>query len=133
LDKNSLDEDDCFSIQSIVRKEAESGAPVQEENSIGSSITPINWHSGFQNGGRASTDHDNYYGNTPAAGEAVNAVPDCVDADIYRFHPGLDDNDPMDAPDNGEVPGDHQVVRNHVNSSPSAMGTWSVSRLTYLC
>jgi len=31
LDNNSLDEGDCFSVPSIVRKEAESGAPVQEE------------------------------------------------------------------------------------------------------
>ena len=48
LDNNSLDAGDCFSVQSIVRKEADSGAPVQEDNSIGSSITPINWRSGFQ-------------------------------------------------------------------------------------
>jgi hypothetical protein len=101
LDNNSLDEGDCSSVPSNVRKEAESGAPVQEVNSIGSSITPINWRSGFQNGGGAGTDHDDYYGNTPAAGEAVDAVPDFVDADVYRFHPGLDDNDPMDAPDDG--------------------------------
>jgi len=110
LDNNRLDEGDCFSVQSMVRKEVESGAPVQEENSIGSSITFINWRSGFQNGGGAGTDHDDYYGNTPAAGEAVGAVPDFVDADIYRFHPGLDDDDPMDAPDDGEVPGDHMVM-----------------------
>jgi len=110
LVNDSLDKGDCFSVQSIVRKEAESGAPVQEDNSIGSSITPINWRSEFQNGGGAGTDHDDYYGNTPAAGEAVDAVPDCVDADIYRFPPGLDNDDPMDAPDNGEVPGDHPVV-----------------------
>ena len=31
LDNDSLDEGDCYSVQSIVRKEAESGAPVQEE------------------------------------------------------------------------------------------------------
>jgi len=43
LDNNSLDKGDCFSVQSIVREEAESGALVQEDNSIGSSITPINW------------------------------------------------------------------------------------------
>jgi hypothetical protein len=85
LDNDSLDENDSFSVQSMVRKGAESGAPVQEDNSIGSSITPINWPSGFQNGGGAVTDHDDYYGNTPAAGEAVDAVPDCVVADIYRF------------------------------------------------
>jgi len=97
LDNDSLDEGDCLSVPSIVRKEAESGAPVQEENSIGSSITPINWRSGFQNGVVAGTDHDDYYGNTPAAEEAVDAVPDFVDADIYGFHPGLDNDDPMDA------------------------------------
>jgi len=44
------------------------------------------------------------------AGDAIDAVPDCVDADIYRFHPGLDDDDPMDAPDDGKAPGDHPVV-----------------------
>jgi len=111
LDNNSLDEGDCSSVRSSsVRKEAESGAPVQEDNSIGSSITPINWPSGFQNGRGAGTDHDDYYGNTSAAGEAVDAVPDFVDADIYRFHPGLDDDEPMDAPDNGEVPGDYPVM-----------------------
>jgi hypothetical protein len=110
LDSKSLDEGDCFSVQSFVRKEAESGAPVQEDSSIGSSITPINWRLGFQNGGGAGTDHDDYYGNTPVAGDAIDAVPDCVDADIYRFHPGLDDDDPMDAPDDGKAPGDHPVV-----------------------
>ena len=42
-----------------------------------------NWlSSGFLNGGGAGTDHDNYYGNTPAAGKAVDAVPDFVDVDI---------------------------------------------------
>jgi hypothetical protein len=122
LDNDSLDEGDCFSVQSIVRKEAESGAPVQEDNSIGSSITPINWRSGFQNGGGAGTDHDNYYGNTPATGEAVDALPDCVDADIYRFHPGLDNDDPMDAPDNGEVPGEHSVVMEPCNFEPISHG-----------
>jgi hypothetical protein len=110
LDNNSLDEGDCSSVPSSIRKEAESGAPVQGENRIGSSITPINWHSGFQNGGGAGTDQDDYYGNTPAAGEAVDAVPDFVDADICRFHPGLDNDDPMHAPDDGEVPGDHPVM-----------------------
>jgi len=110
LDNDSLDEGDCSSVPSSVRKEAESGAPVREENSIDSSITPITWRSGFQNGGGAGTEHDDYYGNTPAAGEAVDAVPDFVDAAIYRFHPGLNDDDPMDAPDNGEVPGDRLVM-----------------------
>jgi len=106
----------------MVRKEAESGAPVQEDNSIGSSITPINWPSGFQNGGGAVTDHDDYYGNTPAAGEAFDAVPDCVVADIYRFHPGLEDDDPMDAPDNCEVPGDHPVVMEPCDFEPISHG-----------
>jgi hypothetical protein len=117
-----LDKGDCFSVQSIVRKEAESGALVQEDNSIGSSITPINWQSGFQNGGGAGTDHDDYYRSTPAAGEAVDAVPDCPDADIYRFHPCLDDDDPMDAPDNGEVPGDHPVVMEQCDFEPISHG-----------
>jgi len=98
---DGLDEGDCFSVSSLVRKEAESSAPVQEERNIGSSITPTNWRSGFQNGVGAGTDHDDYYGNTPAAGEAVDAVPDFVEADIYGFHPGLDNNDPVDG-DNGE-------------------------------
>ena len=41
LDNDSLDEGDCSSVpSSSVRQEAESGAPDQEENSIGSSITP---------------------------------------------------------------------------------------------
>jgi hypothetical protein len=130
LDNNSLDEGDCFSVQSLVRKEAESGAPVQEDNSIGSSITPINWPSGFQNGGGAGTDHDDYYGNTPAVGEAVDAVPDCVVADICRFHPGLEDDDPMDAPDNGEVPGDHPVVMEPCDFEPISHGH---RERTYLC
>jgi len=122
LDNDSLDEGDCFSVQSMVRKEAESGAPVQEDNSIGSSTTPINWRSGFQNGGGTGTDHDNYYGNTPAAGIAVDAVPDYVDADIYWFHPGLDDDDLMDAPDDGEVPGDHPVVMEPCDFEPISHG-----------
>jgi len=131
LDNDSLDEGDCFSVPSIVRKEAESGAPVQEENSIGSSITPINWRSGFQNGVDAGTDHDDYYGNTPAAGEAVDTVPDFVDADIYGFHPGLDDNDPMDGDNREELKNDPVMEPSDFESI--TMGTLSASRRTFLC
>jgi hypothetical protein len=63
FENDGLDEGDCFSVQSLVRKEAESSALVQEERSIGSSITPTNWRSGFQNGVVSGTDHDDYYGN----------------------------------------------------------------------
>jgi hypothetical protein len=64
-----------------------SSAPFHEDNSFGSNITAINWRSGFQNGAGAGTDHDDYDGFTLAAGEAVDAVPDFVDADIMGSNP----------------------------------------------
>jgi hypothetical protein len=110
FDNNCLDEGDCLSVPSNVRKEAESSAPFHEDNSIGSSIKPINWRSGFQNGAGAGTDHDDYDGYTPTAGEAVDAVPDFVNTDIYGFQPSLDKDDCMNAPDEGEVPGNNPVM-----------------------
>jgi len=53
FDNNCLDEGDCLSVPSNVRKEAESRAPFHEGSSIGGSITPIKWRSGFQKGAGA--------------------------------------------------------------------------------